>query len=175
MVRRRDFSLLSMLFPVVTGCAPEPQSTKALRAIGLTYALPRGWTHEDAEDKGAVFMLSPEISGGVAATAMIELPKMQNPQDIPRLLRDQSEELGRRYPNYAELRLESKLRIGQNFFGLLEYTATRKKIPLTEQYMLLGFRKKETLLVFTSIATDVKSQYLATVQELVASIRIATQ
>ena len=175
MTRRRDLLLLSVLSPVLAGCGKEPEATKALRALGVTYALPKSWTHEDAEDKGAVFMLSPEVSGGVAATAMIELPKERNPQEIPRLLRDRSSELRQRHLDYKELRLDANVKIGPNFLGVLEYAATNKKVPLTEQYMLLRLGKNSTLLVFTSIATDVRSEYLTAVQELLASIRVATQ
>ena len=173
MARRRDFLRLSLVTLFVAGCAKEPEATKALRALGVTYRLPKGWTHEDAEDKGAVFILSPEVGGGVAATAMIEMPKEQNPRQIARLLRDQSEDLSQRHPDYKEVRLDPHVKLGPNFLGVLEYTATKKQVPLSEQYMLMQFGKDRTLLVFTSIATDVKSEYLPTLQEFLNSIRVA--
>lgn len=173
MARRRDLLLLGFCSSTLSGCAREPDATKALRAIGISYKLPPGWTQEDDEDKRAVFMLSPETRDGVAATAMIELPKERDPRTIPRLLRERSEELGQKYPDYAELQRESNFRIGTNFYGMLAYTVTKKQVPLTEQYLLLDLRPGRTVLVFTSIATDVISDYRDAVQGLLLSIRVA--
>jgi hypothetical protein len=175
MPRRRDLLLLGVYASPLTACSSDPEATKALRATGIAYTLPRGWTQEDAEDKQAVFMLSPEIKGGVAATAMIELPRDQRPQDIDRLLREQAEGLSKRYSDYTETQLDSNVRIGENFFGVLAYTATKKQVPLTEQYMLLGLKPSRTVLVFTSVATDVISDYRRAVQEFLVSIRVATR
>jgi hypothetical protein len=172
MVRRRNLLALSIASPVLSSCAREPEATRALRNLGISYSLPPGWTQEDAEDRRAVFMLSSETEAAVAASAMIELPVERKSSEIPWKLRERAAFFKENYLDYRELQLQSDFKIGSNFVGILAYSATKKNVPQTEQYILLGFGRTQTILVFTSIATDTLAQYREAVHGLLSSVRV---
>jgi hypothetical protein len=172
MLRRREVLALSLCSPLLSSCRGEPEAYKTLRQLGITYSLPRGWTQEDAEDRRAVYMFSSETDIGVAASAMIELPMDRTPSETPWKLQEQSAILKEKYPDYHELRLQSDFKIGANVVGILAYSATKRNVPQTEQYIVFGFGRSQTMLVFTSIVTDVLHQYREAVHGLISSIRV---
>jgi hypothetical protein len=173
MPSRRAVVSLPLLSVFAAGCASEPEATIALRAAGVTYTLPEGWTQEDAEDKGAVFLMSPEIDGRVAASMLIELPKVRDVRGIEDVLRTKSESLRAKHADYVEHRLVANVKVGQVTFGVLEYTATKKRVPVTEQFMLVHLGSDRTSLVFTSVARDLAKDYHPIFSKFMQSIRIA--
>ena len=169
-VRRREVLALSLCSPLMSSCRGEPEASRRLRQLGIAYSLPRGWTQEDAEDRRAVYMLSAETDVGVMASASIQLPTDRTPLETPSKLHEMSAFFKEKYADYRESRLQADFKNGGNVVGMLAYSATKRNVPQTEQYIVFGFGRSQTILVFTSIVTDVFHQYRDAVHGLISSI-----
>jgi hypothetical protein len=143
-----------------------------LNRHGITFTPPDGWTVEDAEDKGAVYLMTPEIDGGIDAAILVELPRVADTRPIEKHLRAMSESLRAKHDDYRERGLRMHSEPGHVTYGMLEYAVTKKRVPLVEQHVLVPMTAERTVLVFTSTSRRTASKYLPVFKRFISSLRV---
>jgi hypothetical protein len=172
MLSRRSLNTLLMAYAALPSVARAQVVLESFRREGVTFSLPRDWSIEDAEDKKALYCLSPQIEGGVDASMLIELPKLAKTRSVEAELQSCSSDFASKFPAYRQRRLLTKTTSSRLSYGLLEYSATKKLIPVIEQYILVPASRSRRVFVFTSTTERTAETYLPLFEQFMASLRV---
>ena len=172
MTTRRAFIFL-LAAPLVAPLVAVAQTViSKFRTSGITFAVPDGWSVEEAPDKGAVYLLSPQVGDGHYASLLVELPQLAGSESIGEALRRVSTDLKTTTVDYQEHRLVTQSAGGRVKYGILEYAVTKFGGRLVEQYVLVPMSRSRRILVFTSTTEQTAGTRLLVFEKFLQSLHV---
>ena len=172
--------IVASLLPALAGCtgssspekptnAPKKDSVVRQKFGDFEYALPNGWTKENAG--GGQLLLAPDIENNWQANLFLQYRDDPDERSLEEAQADMVPNLKDRKKEFHEVSRKVEKHPGGFQIGTLEYTCADQGTPLTEWEIIIDAGDMKRLFVLASSATASWAKHKPMFQEFVESLK----
>jgi hypothetical protein len=176
---KRFATIVASLLAALVGCssstspgkpanAPKNDSVPRQKFGDFEYALPNGWTKENAG--GGQLLMAPDIENHWQANLFLEYRDDPEGRPLKQTLADAVPNLKDRKKQFREVSRKVEERAGGFQIATLEYTCADQGTALTEWEIVIDAGNKKRLFVLASSATASWAKYQPVFQKFVESL-----